>query len=96
MHGLFPSVEPDARADGLRYVVPVRHPWFGEVELRWKNEKAGKLNVIGFHPPQSGRIKNQKEIADCLTKGLGKPEVREVDHLAGDVSYFWGKGFPTA
>jgi hypothetical protein len=95
--GLFPSVASSRVADQLRYVIPLAHPWFGAAELSWKNERAGKLSSVALRPPAGhGKLENQKEIADCLGKGLGKPEVREIDHLAGDVSYFWGRHFPRA
>jgi DNA-directed RNA polymerase subunit RPC12/RpoP len=97
MQGLFPTVGSSRVADQLRYVVPLSHPWFGAAELSWKNERAGKLVTIAFRPPDGdAKLENQKEIGACLAKGLGKPEVREIDHLAGDVSYFWGRHFPKA
>jgi len=95
--GLFPTIESSRVADQLRYVVPLDHPWFSQAELSWKNEKAGKLVSVGFRPPVSkAKLENQKEIADCLARGLGKPEVRELDHLSGELSYFWGRHFPRA
>lgn len=97
MLGLFPSIESERRADELRYVVPVHHRWFSSVELGWKNERAGKLTSVSFRPPEGDdKFENQDEIADCLAKGLGKPEVRETDHLAGEKSHFWGRHFPKA
>lgn len=97
MRGLFPEVESSRVADQLRFAVPLEHPWFGLAELSWKNEKAGKLVTVGFKPPLgSDKLGNPKQIADCLSKGLGKPEAREVDHLSGEMSYFFGKGFPKA
>jgi hypothetical protein len=94
---LFPTIESDRVAGDLRYTVPLSHRWFGELELRWKNERAGKLATVGFRPPLGDtKLKNQKEISECLTRGLGKPEVREIDHLAGELSYFWGRSFPKA
>lgn len=97
LRGLFPSISSERVADELRFTVPLDHAWFGEAELRWKNERAGKLTTVGFRPPRGEtKLKNQKQIADCLVGGLGKPEVREVDHLAGEVSYFWGRNFPKA
>ena len=95
--GLFPSAGSERVADQLRFEVPLDSPWFDHTVLSWKNEKAGKLTTVSFNPPHGdSKFKNQQEIADCLTKGLGKPEVREIDHLAGELSYFWGKGFPKA
>jgi len=95
--GLFPSISSSQLADELRYVVPLNHRWFGAAELSWKNERAGKLVSVAFRPPVGDdKLKNPKEIADCLSKGLGKPQVRELDHLAGELSYFWGPHFPTA
>ena len=97
MLGLFPAIESSRVADQLRYVVPLAHPWFSEAQLSWKNEKAGKLVSVGFRPPVGDdKLENQKEIADCLGRGLGKPEVRELDHLSGELSYFWGRHFPRA
>lgn len=97
MHGLFPDVESTRIADQLRFAIPLKNPWFGEAELSWKNEKAGKLATVGFRPPLGNdKLSNAKQIADCLSKGLGKPEVREIDHLSGEMSYFFGKGFPKA
>jgi hypothetical protein len=97
LQGLFPTVGSNRVADQLRYAIPLSHPWFGVAELSWKNERAGKLATVAFRPPRGDqKLKNPKEIADCLSKGLGKPEVREIDHLAGDVSYFWGRHFPKA
>jgi hypothetical protein len=95
--GLFPTIRSSRISDELRYVVPLSHRWFDAAELGWKNERAGKLASVAFRPPVGElKLKNQKEIADCLAKGLGKPEVREIDHLAGDLTYFWGKHFPKA
>jgi len=95
--GLFPELSSEQVADEIRYTVPLNHRWFGEAELRWKNERAGKLSTVGFRPPTGdAKLQNQKQISDCLTQGLGKPEVRETDHLAGEVSYFWGSHFPKA
>jgi hypothetical protein len=97
MKSLFPDVESNRVADQLRFAVPLEHPWFGHVELSWKNERAGKLVTVGFKPPlASDKLANPKQIADCLGTGLGKPEAREVDHLSGEMSYFFGKGFPKA
>ena len=94
---LFPTIASDRVAGDLRYTVPLEHAWFGEAELRWKNERAGKLTTVGFRPPLGdAKLKNQKEISECLTRGLGKPQVREIDHLAGELSYFWGRHFPKA
>jgi hypothetical protein len=95
--GLFPTIRSSRISNELRYVVPLSHRWFDAAELGWKNERAGKLASVAFRPPVGElKLKNQKEIADCLTKGLGKPEVREIDPLAGDLTYFWGKHFPKA
>jgi hypothetical protein len=97
LRGLFPDVESNRVADQLRFAVPLKHPWFGHAELSWKNEKAGKLVTVGFKPPLgSSKLANAKQVADCLSTGLGKPEAREVDHLSGEMSYFFGKGFPKA
>jgi hypothetical protein len=94
--GIFPTITSEARVD-LSYRLPLDHPWFSAVELHWKNEKDGKLVSVAFKPPLGDeKFKNQKEIADCLAKGLGKPLVREINHLAGEVSYFWGAHFPKA
>lgn len=94
---LFPSVTSSQLGDELRFVVPLSHPWFSEAELHWKNEKMGKLVSVAFRPPQGkDKLENQKEISECLSKGLGKPEVRETDHLAGELSYFWGAHWPKA
>jgi hypothetical protein len=97
MQELFPGVEAAPRADELSFRVPLEHPWFREATFGWKNERAGKLSSVKLDPPSgSDKFTNQSAIADCLTKGLGKPEVREIDHLAGEMSYFWGKNFPRA
>ena len=95
--GLFPTVTGERLGGDLGYRVPLDHPWFREAVLNWKNEKDGKLATVGFRPPLGDtKLKNQKEISDCLAKSLGKPEVREIDHLAREYSYFWGRGFPKA
>jgi hypothetical protein len=97
MLGLFPSIDSKRHGDELRYVVPLDHPWFSEVELGWKNERAGKLTSVSIRPPAGiDKFENQREIGDCLSRGLGKPEERETDHLAGEKSYFWGRHFPKA
>ena len=97
MLGLFPTITSKRRADELNYTVPLSHPWFSAAELGWKNERAGKLTSVSFKPPAGDdKFKNQKEIGDCLAKGLGKPEVRVIDHVAGEQSYFWGRHFPKA
>jgi DNA-directed RNA polymerase subunit RPC12/RpoP len=94
---LFPTITSEQRAGELSYRLPLKHPWFSALELNWENEKNGRLASVAFRPPAGDdKFKNQKEISDCLTKGLGKPEVRELDHLAGELSYFWGKHFPNA
>ncbi|HEX6271887.1 MAG TPA: hypothetical protein VFZ53_02550 [Polyangiaceae bacterium] len=95
--GLFPGIDSKRHGDELRHVVPLEHPWFSAVELGWKNEPAGKLTSVAFKPPAGlDKFENQKEIGDCLAKGLGKPEIRVTDHLAGEQSYFWGRHFPKA
>jgi hypothetical protein len=95
--GLFPTITSEQRSDELSYRLPLKHPWFSAVELNWQNAKDGKLVSVAFRPPAGDdKFKNQKEISDCLSKGLGKPEVRELDHLAGELSYFWGQHFPKA
>jgi hypothetical protein len=97
LRALFPSIESTQIAGQLRYIVPLDHPWFGEAQLSWKNERRGRLATVGFRPPLGNdKLQNQKQIADCLGQGLGKPEVRETDHLAGELSYFWSKAFPKA
>jgi hypothetical protein len=94
---LFSTVTSERLGGDLSYRIPLDHPWFREAVLNWKNEKDGKLATVGFRPPLGDdRLKNQAEIRDCLAKGLGKPEAREVDHLAREYSYFWGRGFPKA
>jgi hypothetical protein len=94
---LFPTVTPRRHAGDLRYEVPLDHPWFGEAELAWKNERAGRLAKVALRPPKGDdKFKNQAQIAACLTVGLGSAEVRETDHLAGERSYFWGRHFPKA
>lgn len=94
---LFPTITSEPRADQLSYTLPLSHPWFSAAELNWKNEKAGKLVSVALRPPVADQnFKNQKEIADCLTKGLNQPQVRELNHLAGELSYFWGPHFPKA
>jgi hypothetical protein len=91
MLGLFPTVS-GSRSGELLFVVPVSHPWFREVELAWQNKRDGKLTSAIFRrPAQDEHFKNQKEIADCLAKRLGNPEVLETDHLAGEVTYRWAK-----
>ena len=95
--GLFPTITSQPRADQLSYHLPIGHPWFSSVDLNWKNEQAGKLVSVAFNPPaHTQQFKNQKEIADCLATGLGKPEVREMNHLTGELSYWWGAHFPKA
>lgn len=70
--GHFPSAESTRIAGELRFSVPLDHPWFGIAQLSWKNERRGKLTTVGFKPPLGDeKLKNQKEIADCLSKGLG-------------------------
>ncbi len=92
---LFPGVAGERLAGDLGYTVPLDHPWFREAVLNWKNEKNGRLATVGFRPPLGDdKLKNQAEIRDCLAKALGKPVAREVDHLAGEYSYFWGSHFP--
>jgi DNA-directed RNA polymerase subunit RPC12/RpoP len=95
--GLFPGISSEARADQLQYTVPLRHPWFSAAELNWKNEKDGPLVSVALRPPKGDpAFKNQNEIADCLARGLGKPQIKELNHLAGELSYFWGSHFPKA
>lgn len=95
MHDLFPTVSAGTHGVDLSYEVPLSHPWFGEAQFIWKNEKAGQLINVGLRPPKGEqRFTNQREIGECLVKGLGKAEVRETDHLKGEFSYFWGKQFP--
>jgi len=97
MHDLFPTVSAGTHGVDLSYEVPLSHSWFGTAQLIWKNERAGQLINVGLRPPQGDqRFKNQREIGECLVRGLGKAEVRETDHLKGEFSYFWGKSFPRA
>jgi hypothetical protein len=96
MHGLFPTVS-GKREGELRYDVPLSHPWFDEVQLSWENESAGKLTLVTFAPPADAkRFANQKEIADCLSRSLGAPEVEETDHLARENNYSWPGSKATA
>lgn len=89
MQRLFPSVEPKLGI-GLEYRVPLEHPWFGHAAFTWKNASAGKLLSFQLDHLQADELfKNQRAIADCLTKGLGKPEAVESNHLAGEWSYYW-------
>ncbi len=94
---LFPTIGSEPGADKLVYRLPLQNPWFGAVEMSWNNEKAGRLTNVRFDPPRGDeRFKNQKQIGDCLARGLGKPEVRELNHLTGELSFFWGARFPKA
>ena len=97
LQALFPGITSEQLSNELGFELPLRHPWFSKAKLNWRNEKNGKLVSVGFFPPTSkDKLQNQKEISDCLAKTLGKPTVQEVNHLAGQVNYFFGSRFPKA
>jgi hypothetical protein len=52
MHDLFPTVSAGTHGVDLSYEVPLSHPWFGQAQFIWKNEKAGQLMNVGPGRPR--------------------------------------------
>lgn len=61
------------------------------VRLDWENKKGGKPSSMSFdtsgYQPLGALA---PKVVGCLTKSLGKPDVREVDHAKGTVNYVFG------
>ena len=96
MLALFPTVAAERSSVGLAFKVPLNDPWFKEAELSWSNEKSGMLKSMALRPAGEGWFRNQKEIADCLAKSLGKPKEQEIDHLSHETSYIFLAHWPKA
>jgi hypothetical protein len=76
----------------LDYKVPIEHPWYGDMEIGWKNKKGAKLADVSIRPPvgSNGKWPNQKAIDGCVEAAFGKPSrVSEGDHLGGSRDTTW-------
>lgn len=77
---------------GLDFTVAVNHPWFGEAELDWPNEKDGTLQEMNIRPPpqSSSAFPNQDAIEACVQSIVGgKGERMGEDHLKGTHDTEW-------
>lgn len=85
----FPGSHEEILID-LDFEVPLSHPWFGQIELSWANEKGGQLEGATLWPvPGSQKLTSQDAVARCLDASLGPGERRIQDHLAGTWSGTW-------
>jgi hypothetical protein len=91
MQAAFPGVATEQMI-GLQHSIAIDHPWYGEAELRWKNEKAGAFEEVLIRPPpdHNDGFPNQGDIEACvqsLVGGVGKRN--ESDHLKGTHDTDW-------
>jgi hypothetical protein len=83
MRRAFPGVSSDAE-EGLRFDVPIDHPWFSEATLVWPNVKGGLLTTVRVGgPPGMPSLPNQADIETCLEGAYGKGSTVDEDHLKG-------------
>lgn len=83
MRKAFPGVSSDAE-EGLRFDVPIDHPWFSEATLVWPNLKGGLLTTVRVGgPPGMPSLPNQADIEACLEGAYGKGKTVDEDHLKG-------------
>jgi hypothetical protein len=91
MTAAFPAVASETMI-GLRHTVAVDHPWYGEAELSWPNEKNGTLEDVMVRPPpqSSSAFPNQDAIEACVQGLIGaKPTRTDEDHLKGTHDTTW-------
>lgn len=76
----------------LDYKVSLEHPWYGDMEIGWKNKKGAKVADVSIRPPvgTNGKWPNMSGIEACVEREFGKPQrVNEGSHLAGDRDVTW-------
>jgi hypothetical protein len=89
MAAAFPGVHAEVFS-GLDFEIPLAHPWFGQAELSWPNERGGTLATAYLRPPPGHTDwPDQGAIRRCLDGALGAGEIREQDHLAGTWAASW-------
>jgi hypothetical protein len=91
MKGAFAEVQV-REAAGLDFTIALDHPWFGEAELDWPNEKDGTLQQMYIRPPpqSSSQFPNQDAIEACVQNIVGvKGERMGEDHLKGTHDTEW-------
>jgi hypothetical protein len=91
MAAAFPSVVTK-NFIGLRNSLAVDHPWFGDAELTWANEKGGLLTDVAFNAPPNAdnKVPSQTDLESCVAAIVGNKGKRyEGDHLKGDWSTEW-------
>lgn len=72
--------------------IAVDHPWFGQAQLEWTDEKGGTCEGVYLNPlpGADNHFPNQPDIAACVQALVGgKPHHYEGDHLKGDYSDEW-------
>jgi hypothetical protein len=87
---MFERVLPGAGRDqGTAYSVFTSHAVLRQVRFSFENKARGKLT--GIHVSDLGSSdfgqERQAAIAGCLTRTLGKPEIRETNHAANERAY---------
>lgn len=91
MSAAFPGVATQ-QSIGLEHTIAIDHPWFGEAELQWANEKAGAFSEVYLRPPADAHnaFANQQAIDACVQGILGgKPRHYDEDHLKGTYDDEW-------
>ena len=91
MQAAFPAVRT-RESIGLRHTLAIDHPWYGEAELMWPNEKGATLTEIALRPPPqtSSKFTSQADIDACVQAAFGAPTRRyEEDHLKGTYDTDW-------
>lgn len=91
VQAVFPGAAPSKHI-GLNFEIGLDHPWFGEAELEWANEKGAKLRGADIRPRGSagGHFDQQEAIVGCVERAFGvKPKVSVADHLANKKYYFF-------
>lgn len=94
MQAAFPAVASEVMI-GMRHTVAVDHPWYGDAELAWPNEKGGILEEVMLRPPPdaSNAFANQADIEACVQSIVGGKAVRsDEDHLKGTHNTTWKPG----
>jgi hypothetical protein len=91
MQAAFPAVRT-RETIGLRHTVAIDHPWYGEAELTWPNEKNATLSEVSLRPPPqaSNKFTSQADIDACVQAAFGAPTRRyEEDHLKATYDTDW-------
>ncbi|MEM7159874.1 MAG: hypothetical protein AAF799_43945 [Myxococcota bacterium] len=85
----FPVATVDQGHD-LEFELPVAHPWFGHIELEWRNAANGKMDGARLWPPLGKQeFADQAAMKTCLEREFGTPETIVNDHLKQEHTYVW-------